>query len=180
LRSAEVGLLSIRAIVQKLGYQISVLDLGCGTGKPIAIELAPLVQEYFGIDESAAMIKAFCQNVNGATAHQMPMEALRLESGQFDLVFAWGSLCHLLPEKQKQALASAAMILKPGGILAFTSGESTQGATGRVGVIEVTHYSLGADGYDNQLAELGLSPVSRGYAEGGFYLYVYKRDNSLP
>ncbi len=46
-----------------MGDGLTVLDLGCGTGYPIAVRVARRVSRYLGIDNSEAMLSAFRRNV---------------------------------------------------------------------------------------------------------------------
>lgn len=49
---SNIGVKDILHEVGILGNDIRVLDLGCGTGHPIAKAISPIVKEYCGIDSS--------------------------------------------------------------------------------------------------------------------------------
>ncbi len=52
----NVGVKYILDQVNILGNKISVLELGCGTGHPIAKAISPTVRKYLGIDNSQPML----------------------------------------------------------------------------------------------------------------------------
>lgn len=175
LRSASIGVESIRSQIEPLGANIAVLDLGCGTGMPIAAAIAPMVNSYTAIDESQAMIDLFQAAALPAQAMVMNMEDLAFPPSTFDVIFSWGAFCHLSPEKQVVTLEKVPNLLKENGLLIFTGGESAGECDGAVGDCAVHHYSLGYDAYDAILSALGLVLKSRGYVEGGFFWYVYEK-----
>ena len=57
-RSADIGVADILDRVWEVGAR-SVLDLGCGNGYPIAEAVAPLVDDYVGVDSSAVLLEEF-------------------------------------------------------------------------------------------------------------------------
>jgi len=175
LRSDTVGLEAVGELVKGYGPDSSVLDLGCGTGRPIAMTLAPQAAQYVGVDESEAMLRAFARNVPAATALQVPMEEADFPAYEFDVVFSWGALCHLRPDAQVRTLKAAVNWLRPGGTLAFTTGPEAGEAVGRVGPLRIIHYSFGTAAYDTLLIPLGMQAIAKAYAEGGFFLYTYKK-----
>ncbi len=174
-RGDEVGVASIGALIHQLGKDIAVLDLGCGTGKPIAMHFAEKVREYVGVDSSAGMIQQFSSQVHPAKSYTMRLEDLTMSGKRFELVFSWGAMCHLQPNIQKIALSKAVSLTAANGLIAFTSGEHQGQAQGSVGELLVTHHSLGVNQYDRIMQALGCIAVSKGFVEGGFYLYVYRK-----
>ena len=60
---SEVGAHVVLEVVHEMGEGLHVMDLGCGTGHPIAIRVAPLASRYLGVDSSAPMLSAFRTNV---------------------------------------------------------------------------------------------------------------------
>jgi len=95
-----------------------ILDYGCATGS-IAIEIAAIVKEAYGIDISSKMIdiarrKADERKIKNIDFTQATIfdESLRKES--FDLILAF-SILHLL-ENSPQVMNRINQLLKPGGL----------------------------------------------------------------
>ena len=96
---------------------MSVLELGCGTGST-ALEHAPHVAHIDATDISAAMIaigreKAVKAGIDNVSFRQAGVEELDADSS-YDMVLAL-NLLHLLPDRTA-ALEKIHRLLKPGGI----------------------------------------------------------------
>jgi trans-aconitate methyltransferase len=65
----------------------SVLDIGCGTGKPLCYMLSASGRQVHGIDESAAMVALSRKQVPKATFEQVSMTEFQPKA-QFDAAFA--------------------------------------------------------------------------------------------
>lgn len=95
----------------------TVADLGAGTGQ-LTAALAPLVHRVVAVDESAAMIKAARQRLQGTQnveLRQGTLESLPIEPASLDLAIA-ALVLHYLPEPAR-AIDEACRALKPGGRL---------------------------------------------------------------
>lgn len=119
LRSELYGTaLGAEVVAALLPGDLVVADLGCGTGD-LAARLARHVGRVVGIDRSAAMLKAARRRAEGLPNVELQrgdLEALPLEDGSCDaalLVLALGYVAD--PDA---AVAEAARILRPGGVLA--------------------------------------------------------------
>ncbi|TSC55547.1 MAG: hypothetical protein G01um101418_869 [Parcubacteria group bacterium Gr01-1014_18] len=111
---------------------ISVLDLGCGNGRFFPLVHANKAQ-YTGIDQSQGLIgKAPVVYPEGTwrvgdVTSQLRMKNEELSkwgaSGRgFDAIFSFAVLNHIPTfELQKQVLANAKSVLKPGGLLIMTN-----------------------------------------------------------
>jgi SAM-dependent methyltransferase len=119
LQPAEAALLErLRADLPHL----DMLDLGVGAGRT-AFHFAPVARSYLGIDYSAAMIEE-CRrqmpNVRFEVGDARAMDFAADES--FDLVlFSYNGVDHLTETERGQFLREAMRILRPGGLLAFSS-----------------------------------------------------------
>jgi SAM-dependent methyltransferase len=91
-----------------------MLDIGCGTGFVISL-LADTFREIHGIDPTPAMMAKVDTTAGNVTLHEGVAEELPFEDASFDLVTAYSVLHHL--EDHRPALAEAARVLKPGGVL---------------------------------------------------------------
>ena len=98
-----------------------VLDLGCGSGRPIARYLVDRRATVTGLDGAAAMIKLFHANVPSARGILADMRGLDLGE-RFDALLAWNSFFHLSEEDQRAMFPVFARHAVPGAALMFTSG----------------------------------------------------------
>lgn len=130
----------------------TLLDLGCGTGAPIATYLAERGLAITGVDGAAAMVDLFRQTLPQATAHHVDMRELDL--GQtFDAILAWDSYFHLSPDDQRAMFAVFKRHAAPNAALMFTSGHLAGEAWGTVAGEQVYHASLSPEDYHDLLLE---------------------------
>ena len=158
---SEAGVRVVLDVVHEMGGGLHVMDLGCGTGHPIAVRVAPLVAKYFGIDNSEPMLSAFRGNVPEAECCLLDMSNIETIGGTWDLIVSWGSLCHLSVDRQTSTLACAARLLKTDGRLIFTGGKEPGQCKGSVGphANVIDHYSMGKTEYKALLAANGMKEL---------------------
>lgn len=173
LRSHDIGVADLLALVQTFPHPPAILDLGCGTGFPIAQALIARAGRYVGIDNCAGMCEVFRRRLPQAECRLGELDDLAGLAGPFDLIFSWGALCHLPPERQRHAIAGAARLLARGGLLAFTGGDEPGSCPGRVGPLVVQHHSLGREGYRTTALAAGLGLRSYAVGSGGNLVYVF-------
>ncbi|MEM6385569.1 MAG: class I SAM-dependent methyltransferase [Pseudomonadota bacterium] len=133
-----------------------VLDLGCGTGEPVA---AWLINEGFqltGIDFSSKMLEIARRRWPEVDWREGDMRDLALED-RFDGIIAWHSFFHLTPAEQRQTLPRIADHLAPDGRLLVTVGPRAGEVTGTVGGETVYHASLSPAEYAVALEDCGLT-----------------------
>jgi SAM-dependent methyltransferase len=111
----------VTEIVERLPAGAAVLDLGCGTGLPVARALATRF-DVLGVDLSPVQIERARRLVTDARFEVADMSALRLLPGSLDAVVAIYSLIHLPLDEQPPLLARIAQWLRPGGLLLATVG----------------------------------------------------------
>ncbi|OCW59630.1 class I SAM-dependent methyltransferase [Hoeflea olei] len=136
----------------------SVLDAGCGTGDPIAHDLARRGLRVTGVDAAQAMIALARQKHPGGDWRQADMRTLDLGT-VFDGVIAWDSFFHLTGDEQRATLPRLAGHLKPRGALMLTVGPEAGEVVGAVGGAPVFHASLSPDDYRAVLTGLGLAVI---------------------
>ncbi|WP_294226928.1 class I SAM-dependent methyltransferase [uncultured Shimia sp.] len=137
----------------------SLLDLGCGSGRPLAAYLDRLGHSVTGADASAPMIDRARSNVPNATFQVADMRHLNL--GQtFDAILSWDAFFHLSPEEQRAALPMILKHLKPGGHLLLTVGDDEGEVTGTVAGEPVYHGSLSPAEYLNILQAAGFADIT--------------------
>lgn len=99
----------------------NILDLGCGTGEPIAKYFIEQGCKVTGVDVSHKMIR-LCQSRFPAMHWIVSdMENLKLTE-KFDCIVAWHSFFHLEMDSQRKIFPLFQSHLKQNGLLVFTSG----------------------------------------------------------
>ncbi len=136
-----------------------ILDIGCGTGQPIARWLAQQGHAVTGVDSSAAMLAHARRLQPTQTWVQADMRSLRL-GRRFAGVLAWNSFFHLAPEDQRQMFAVFEAHADPGAMLMFTSGPADGEAIGDFEGEPLFHASLSPDAYRALLAEHGFEVLA--------------------
>jgi 2-polyprenyl-6-hydroxyphenyl methylase / 3-demethylubiquinone-9 3-methyltransferase len=105
-------------ILQRLGTPRRVLDLGCGGGL-LTNSLAQAGHQVTGVDLSAQSLEVAKQRDTTGSVRYIHANALQLElpPASFDAVCAMDFLEHV--EEPEQIVATAARLLKPGGLFFF-------------------------------------------------------------
>lgn len=135
----EVGWLKRFASAVPTGSE--VLDLGCGTGDPVARWLLEQGFAVTGADFSTEMLRLARSNFPDALWVEADMRRLNLGRG-FDGIIAWHSFFHLTVAEQRAALPLICDHLRPGGVLMMTLGTQEGEAHGHVDGDIVYHASL--------------------------------------
>lgn len=128
-----------------------LLDLGCGTGLPIASYLADRGFHITGVDGAPEMIRLFRANLPGAEAIEADMRTLAL-GDPFDAILAWDSFFHLTREEQRLMFPIFRRHANPGAALMFTSGPAEGEVWGKAASAPIYHASLSPDEYQDLLA----------------------------
>ncbi len=101
----------------------NVLDLGCGTGRPIAEYLVSRQVHVTGVDQSAAMLQLARSHLPEQDWILSSLENFEPE-GEFAAVIAWDSLFHIPREEHAAILARVRAVMPLGGRFALTVGGS--------------------------------------------------------
>ncbi len=137
---------------------LRVLDLGCGSGQPIAEWFVARGDRVTGVDGAAEMLAECRIPVPGMAVILADMRGLALGQ-KFDIVVAFNSFFHLSPNDQRAMVPVFAAHAAPGARLLFTSGPAAGEAVGKVGASPVYHASLSPDEYRSLLAEAGFEVI---------------------
>jgi SAM-dependent methyltransferase len=137
----------------------AVLDVGCGSGLPIARELIRLGFEVTGVDGAPAMLAQFQRNLPGVAAHVIDMRQLALER-RFAGLLAWDSMFHLSADDQRRMFPRLTAHAAPGAVLMFTSGDSEGSAIGELEGVPLYHGSLDPEEYRSLLAASGFVVIA--------------------
>lgn len=132
-----------------------VLDLGCGTGDPIARWFIAEGFKVTGVDFAQPMLDIAKGRWPDGDWRLGDMRALDLD-GMFDGIIAWNSFFHLQPDEQRQCIADMSRHLRAGGPLMLTVGDSAGEVSGTVGGEALYHASLSPADYAACLEENGL------------------------
>jgi len=113
----------IDAFRAHLPAQADVLDLGCGTGHPIATLLADQGCLIHGVDRSPALLAEARRNLPDASFVEAEIEDCPI-GGPWHGVVCFDALFHLPRSTHEPILRRIFEALVPGGVLVLTSGGS--------------------------------------------------------
>ena len=130
----------------------TILDVGCGTGEPIARFLIEQGYQVTGLDASSKMIDLCQQRFPKERWLLADMRTLDLQE-QFQVVIAWHSFFHLPHDDQRRTLKILTNLVNPKGLLVFTSGPEYDEVWSDNGGQELYHASLSAEEYIQILAD---------------------------
>lgn len=138
----------------------AILDIGCGSGEPIAAHLVEKGFKLTGVDSSATMI-SLCRT--RFPVHRWVVADMRTLSlaRRFEGIIAWDSFFHLAYEDQRRMFPVFRDHAGPGAVLMFTSGPSHGEAIGAFEGEPLYHASLSEAEYQSLLAAHGFRIVKR-------------------
>jgi SAM-dependent methyltransferase len=114
------------AWLSELGERIpaggTVLDLGCGSGLPVARDLTAAGCRVTGVDISEVQIRRARGLVPAAAFLQADISSVDFDYESFDAVVSFFALIHLPLEDQPLLLRRIARWLRPGGLFVATTG----------------------------------------------------------
>lgn len=142
----------------------AIVDIGCGSGWPVATTLTAAGHRVAGIDPSPTLLAAFRRALPQADIACEAVEDSRFFDRRFDAAVAIG-LLFLLPETAQAALIGrVGQVLKPGDRFLF--GAPRIACTWRDTLTGRTSRSLGETAYRGLLADAGLH-LSANYRDNG-------------
>jgi SAM-dependent methyltransferase len=155
----------------------TILDLGCGPGKPMAAHLIAQGFDVCGVDSSPTMISLCQTNFPDRQWIVADMRTLALPRG-FDGVMAWDSFFHLSYDDQRRMFPIFRAHAKPGAPLLFTSGPRHGEAIGSLRGEPLYHASLAPDEYRALLAANDFTVVAERMEDpdcGGHSVWLARR-----
>jgi SAM-dependent methyltransferase len=132
-----------------------VLDLGCGSGHPVAKHMAERGLRVTGVDLSPTLVSMCRQRLPDHEWLVADMRALDL-ARRFDGVLAWDSFFHLTPDDQRHMFEVFARHAAPAAVLMFNSGPEQGEVIGAYRGDPLYHASLSAGEYRERLADIGF------------------------
>ena len=148
----------IRRFLSIADPDLPILDLGCGSGEPVARDLIAARRQVVGVDSSPTLISICRDRFPGATWVVEDMRRLELGDG-FGGIIAWHSLFHLTAEDQETMFGVFSAHASPGTTLMFTSGTERGESIGRWQGEPLYHASLDTLEYATLLSRHGFSIV---------------------
>lgn len=155
----------------------SILDIGCGSGEPIAGYFIASGYDVTGIDASLPLIELCRNRFPGNLWAVADMRELAL-GHRFDGLIAWHSFFHLKPEDQRLMFGIFRQHANDGAALMFTAGPGQGEAIGTFQGKPLYHASLARDDYESLLAAHGfrlLDHIVNDRQCGGATVYLARR-----
>ncbi len=138
-------------LIKLIPNQSSILDVGCGSGYPIASYLIEKGFVVTGIDGSQKLLdiaQEKCPKMKGILGD---VRSVTLTE-KFDAVVEWWCLFHIPKQEHEIMIHRFSKWLKPNGILEFTSGDAAYEATSSDMLDQELHYySLDPSEYEKYL-----------------------------
>lgn len=135
--------------------QAHILDLGCGSARPIAAYLIEQGQAVTGVDSSDVMLEMAQQNFPAQCWIQADMRTVQF-AHTFQGILAWDSFFHLTPDDQRKMFKQFSQFAKQGAVLMFSSGPAEGEVVGEMFGDALYHASLSSAEYRKLLKEHGF------------------------
>ena len=136
-----------------------VLDLGCGSGSPVAQHMVRCGLHVTGVDASPTLVSFCRERLPDQEWIVTDMRSLAL-GRCFDGVLAWDSFFHLAPDEQRGMFELFAAHAAPSAALMFNTGPSHGEAIGNYRGDPLYHASLSGEEYCALLHRSGFEVVA--------------------
>lgn len=156
----------------------TIVDIGCGSGEPLASHLIARGFDVSGIDSSPSMIALCRERFPRNSWTVADMRALSLRT-RFQGLLAWDSFFHLAYEDQRRMFAIFRAHAAAGAPLLFTSGPAHGEAIGSYQGEALYHASLDPTEYLGLLGANGFSVVAHAAEDpacGAHTVWLARRD----
>ena len=146
----------IDLLMQYLQSKSHVLDVGCGSGYPIADYLLKNDFQVTGIDASKELLKIAKKNCPLMKCVYGDIRSVSIKE-KYDAIIEWWCLFHLSKQDQIKMIARFSTWLKKDGILEFTTGDyEYEGSDNQMLNQELDFYSCDPELYEQALKEQGF------------------------
>jgi SAM-dependent methyltransferase len=103
-------------LVSRLQLSSRVLELGCGSGIPVARDICDSGHRYIGVDISQEMLRLATRQVRSARFVRADMATVAFRPARFDAVAAFYTIVHVDRHLHPAIYANVATWLRPGGV----------------------------------------------------------------
>ena len=155
-----------------------ILDLGCGNGEPFTRALLDAQLNLTGVDFSPELLTISQARYPSARWLEQDLRHLDLDPNRFDGILCWGTIFHLMQADQRGLMSKMGTLLKPGGVLLMTSGDTAREGEGYIGDAKIYHASLSVEGYETALKRAGFNSITVSIADeaaGGATVYLARK-----
>jgi SAM-dependent methyltransferase len=162
-----------------LSQGASILDIGSGSGEPVARYLIDQGFAVDGVDTSPTLISLCRERFPQRSWHVADMRSLTLNN-KFDGLLAWNSLFHLTHDDQRRMFPIFKRHASPGAALMFTSGASHGEAMGSYRDEPLYHASLAPAEYRTLLHSIEFRVVAHSVDDptcGGHTIWLAQADH---
>ena len=176
---SDIGTELVRSwAARSLPPSSDILDIGCGSGVPIATALVGDGFRVWGIDASPTLVAAYQRHLPDMPAACEPAQDSTFFDRTFAGIISVGVIFLLDQRDQIRLLHNVARALEPGGRFLFSAPREqcrwTDTLTGRLSV------SLGTAAYARHLSAARLHLAACHSDEGGNNYYDVLRDDQAP
>ena len=144
--------------IDRLAAGAEVLDLGCGSGQPVARHMAERGLRVTGVDSSPTMISLCRSRLPDHAWIVADMRELSL-ARRFDGILAWDSFFHLDHDDQRRMFAVFAAHASGGAWLMFNAGPRHGEAIGNYRGDPLYHASLSPGEYETLINRSGFEVI---------------------
>lgn len=149
------------SLIALLKPQSHILDIGCGSGYPIADYLIKNGFHLTGIDASVKLLKIAKANCPKMKCIYGDIRTVLLQE-KYDAILEWWCLFHLPKQDQLDMISRFATWLKKDGILEFTTGDHEYESSSSEMLNQELHfYSLAPEVYEKCLKQNGFKILLR-------------------
>ncbi len=137
----------------------AVLDLGCGGGSPVALNLVTSGIRVTGVDASQTLVSLCRERMPDEEWIVGDMRSVSLDR-TFDGMIAWDSFFHLAPDDQRRMFAIFAAHAGPSAMLMFNTGPAYGEGIGCYRGDPLYHASLDATEYEALLTKFRFDVIA--------------------
>jgi trans-aconitate methyltransferase len=163
--------------IEALPENGTVLDLGCGGGSPVAMNLVARGRRVTGVDSSTTLISLCWNRLPEQEWIVADMRSLSL-GRHFNGVLAWDSFFHLTPDDQRGMFPVFATHAETAAMLMFNTGPAYGEALGSYRGDPLYHASLDAAEYQDLLTRSGFEVIEHSVSDqkaGGRTIWLARR-----
>lgn len=147
--------------IDRLNSGSKVLDIGCGSGYPIASYLIDKGLDVTGVDSSVELLNIAKEKCPQMRQILGDIRTITINQ-KFDGIIEWWCLFHLPKQDHLSMIQRFASWLKPGGVIEFTTGDRAyEDKSSAMLNQELDFYSLDPDEYEQCLKKFGFEILLR-------------------